>query len=126
MNTIEISDGELLDKYSILCIKFKNIKDLKKKKNIRKELNYINKKINKFKKDRKYAKLLKTLIDTNQKLWKIEDDIRDKERLKQFDNDFITLARKVYFTNDFRFKIKNQINNLSKSSFKEEKSYKKY
>lgn len=126
MNSIKISDGELLDKYSILCIKFKNIKDFEKKKNVKKELNYINKKINKFKKDKKYTKLLKSLIDTNQKLWKIEDDIRNKERLKQFDSDFIMLARKVYFTNDFRFKIKNQINNLNKSSFKEEKSYKKY
>jgi len=126
MNTIKISDGELLDKYSILHIKLKNISDPEKKQNIKKEFIYINKKINKFKKDKKYTKLLKKLIEINTKLWKIEDDIREKERRKIFDKDFISLARKVYFTNDLRFKIKNQINKLNKFSFKEEKSYKKY
>lgn len=126
MNTIKISDGELLDKYSILFIKLKNIKDPEKRRNIKKEFNYISKKINKFKKNKKYTALLKDLIRTNKKLWAIEDDIREKERAKEFDSDFIALARKVYFTNDLRFKIKNEINKASKCSFKEEKSYKKY
>jgi len=125
MNTIQISDGELLDKYSILYIKLKNIKDPIKLQNIQKEFNYLHEKILKFK-NIKYKRLLKKLININKKLWKIEDDIRDKEREKEFDSQFIALARKVYITNDLRFKIKNQINNLNKFSFKEEKSYKKY
>jgi hypothetical protein len=126
MNTIKISDGELLDKYSILYIKVSKIDDPIKKHNVKKEFAYIDKKVNKFKRNRKYLKLLNKLIQINKKLWKIEDDIRDKEREKQFDANFISLARKVYITNDLRFKIKNEINKLNDFSFKEEKSYKKY
>jgi len=126
MNLIRISDGELLDKYSILDIKLKNIKDEVKKLNVKKEFDYLHSKILRFKMNKKYTKLLNKLVKVNKKLWKIEDDIREKERLKKFDEGFIHLARQVYLTNDLRFSIKNQINSLSRNSFKEEKSYKKY
>jgi hypothetical protein len=65
-------------------------------------------------------------VDTNRKLWKIEDDIRDCERNKDFGEKFIKLARSVYFTNDYRFKLKNEINDLTNSEIKEQKDYKKY
>jgi hypothetical protein len=66
------------------------------------------------------------MVSINQKLWKIEDDIRDKERDKTFDDEFVELARAVYFTNDERAKIKKKINIKYVSNFIEEKSYKKY
>ena len=62
----------------------------------------------------------------NNELWKIEDDIRDKERKKEFDEDFIELARRVYKTNDKRMEIKNSINKLMSSDIIEHKSYKEY
>jgi len=66
------------------------------------------------------------LLSINQELWVIEDDIRDKERIKEFDEDFIKLARSVYYTNDVRAKIKKEINLKYSSGFVEEKSYQSY
>ena len=66
------------------------------------------------------------LREVNQKLWDIEDKLRKKEAQKQFDNDFIQYARKVYYLNDLRYKIKNQINKETNSIFIEEKEYQKY
>jgi len=66
------------------------------------------------------------LLEINRKLWKIEDDIRDKERKKTFDDEFVELARSVYFTNDVRSDIKKRINVSKGSSLVEEKSYQKY
>ena len=66
------------------------------------------------------------LVSINKKLWIIEDDIRDKERNKEFDENFIELARLVYFTNDQRAEIKKEINIKYGSLFVEEKSYQKY
>jgi S-methylmethionine-dependent homocysteine/selenocysteine methylase len=66
------------------------------------------------------------LLSINQELWVIEDDIRDKERIKEFDDDFIKLARSVYYTNDVRAKIKKEINLKYSSGFVEEKSYQSY
>ena len=66
------------------------------------------------------------LFNTNSKLWEIEDKIRDKEREQQFDSEFIQLARSVYFTNDHRMSIKNQINKCCGSRIHEEKSYRDY
>jgi Ni/Co efflux regulator RcnB len=66
------------------------------------------------------------MIEVNSKLWKIEDDIRELERQKRFDDEFIQLARAVYITNDERFRRKNTINNYYNSSLVEVKSYKEY
>ena len=73
-----------------------------------------------------YVNWLLKIKEINLKLWKIEDDIREKERLKKFDEEFIQLARAVYFTNDERFNIKNQINTYYNSNIVEQKSYEKY
>ena len=70
--------------------------------------------------------LYKELLSINKELWDIEDDIRDKERVKSFDDEFISLARSVYFTNDKRADVKKRINIEYGSDFVEEKSYNKY
>jgi ribosomal protein L15E len=70
--------------------------------------------------------LVKELQAINEKLWVIEDKLRDKEKSKEFDNEFIQLARGVYFTNDERARIKKNLNEVTNSKFVEEKSYQKY
>ena len=72
------------------------------------------------------TKLLEELKQINQKLWDIEDNIRDKERAKSFDDEFLQLARSVYFTNDERSRIKRNINDAFGSELVEEKSYSDY
>ena len=123
---IPISKGELVDKVTILQIKLENIKDKNKTENIKKEYNELKDILENdngiFENDKDYQDLL----DINRKLWKIEDGIRDKERVKEFDNEFIELARSVYFTNDIRSDIKKTINITKGSTFVEEKSYQKY
>ena len=79
-----------------------------------------------FEKSKSLTKLYKKLKFVNLKLWKIEDDIRDCERKRNFEDKFIKLARAVYFTNDERSRVKNKINGLTKSNISEVKSYKKY
>ena len=69
---------------------------------------------------------MKNLKKVNHSLWNIEDNIREKEKFKEFDDEFIELARSVYKTNDKRAEIKKKINLLTKSDIIEEKSYKKY
>ncbi len=123
----QISVGELLDKISILKIKSKKIEDEEKLLNIRLELESLmkisEKKLNSYK---SLTLRLNDLIKVNSLLWDIEDNIREKENKNEFDEEFINLARSVYFTNDKRFEIKKLINQESGSEFKEEKSYKKY
>jgi hypothetical protein len=123
----EISVGELFDKISILEIKKNKITDTTKRNIVLKELNSLKGTINEnVKKSKLITKLYKKLKSVNLKLWKIEDDIRDCERKKNFKNKFIRLARLVYFTNDERSRVKNKINSLTKSNISEVKSYKKY
>lgn len=123
---IEISNGELLDKISILKIKSHNISDKDKLKNILNELDYLTQISKDLFLDNEIVILFNKLIDVNNKLWKIEDDIRNKESLKEFDEEFVFYARNVYITNDLRSKIKKEINEKTKSKFIEEKSYEKY
>ena len=123
----ELSAGELFDKISILEIKKNKIKDKSKRNIVLKELNSLHETASKnIKKSKSIAKLYKKLKFINLKLWKIEDDIRDCERKRNFGNEFIKLARAVYFTNDERSLVKNMINKLTKSNISEVKSYKKY
>lgn len=119
----EVSAGELIDKISILEIKSEKIKDPIKLLYINKEKEILLKEANKL---YGYITWLLKIKDINLKLWKIEDDIRQKERDKSFDDEFVALARAVYFTNDERFDIKNQINNYYSSNIMEQKSYEKY
>ena len=121
-----VSLGELVDKISILHIKNINIKDDEKLKLIREELELLNKTLNKHIKKDDIQNYLDSLIEINSKLWVIEDDIRDCERNKKFDQTFIDLARSVYFTNDKRSEVKLEINKKFGSKIIEVKSYEEY
>ena len=121
-----VSLGELIDKISILYIKNINIKDEEKLKLIREELELLNQTLNKHIKKNDIQNYLDSLIEINSKLWVIEDDIRDCERKKKFDQTFIDLARSVYFTNDKRSEVKLEINKKFGSKIIEVKSYEEY
>ena len=123
----ELSAGELFDKISILEIKKNKIIDKGKRNIVLKELSSLQETASEnIKKSKSITKLYKKLKFVNLKLWKIEDDIRDCERKRNFGDKFIKLARAVYFTNDERSLVKNKINKLTKSNISEVKSYKKY
>ena len=125
---IEVSNGELLDKISILELKMLKITDKEKLDNILTEFNSLNPLcvvlFEQF--GSKLQKLYLQLAKVNGKLWDIEDWIRDCERENRFDKEFIELARSVYITNDKRSKLKKEINILTESILTEEKSYKDY
>ena len=124
---IEISIGEFFDKITILEIKKKRIHDKAKLENINKELDALNALLDKLPYSRADIQVeFDELKAINEKLWDIEDDIRDKESGKEFDQAFIDLARSVYFTNDKRSDVKREINLKLGSSFIEEKSYEEY
>ena len=121
-----VSLGELVDKISILHIKNTNIKDNKKLLLVKEELSFLQQTLNDHVNSDQIKPFLDSLIDINSKLWVIEDDIRDCERDKKFDQKFIDLARSVYFTNDKRSEIKLEINKKFGSKIVEVKSYEKY
>jgi len=114
---IPVSVGELLDKITILQIKYKHTDDKYVHKEL-KELTQIKSILTQY--TLEYEVQLKKV---NEKLWKIEDRLREKEKLKEFDEDFIQLARSVYITNDKRAEIKKKINELCNSSYREIKVY---
>ena len=122
---IEVSLGEVVDKLSILDIKRDKITDPEKFNNIKREYDYLSSELvqNGFYQDNQYYK---ELYEVNLELWKIEDELRELEKQKRFEGEFVELARKVYITNDKRAKIKYSINVEYKSNFIEEKSYAKY
>jgi len=121
---IEVSNGEIVDKLTIIEIKLKHIKDADKRKNLQKEYDVLNEAVSKI--ISKDHELYQALLNINQELWDIEDRIRDLERHKDFGDAFIQTARAVYFTNDKRSDIKRKINELTGSALVEEKSYQKY
>ena len=121
-----ISLGELVDKISILIIKQKNITDETKLDHVKKELSFLQKTLMNYVQQEEINNYLENLININSKLWNIEDDIRECERKKLFDQSFIDLARSVYFTNDERAKVKNDINKTFGSELVEVKSYEEY
>ena len=123
---VSISLGELVDKVSILLIKEKKINDKHKLFLIRNELSLLKKTLEKFINNNEIDTYLTSLIEINTKLWNIENSIRECERKKIFDQDFIDLARSVYINNDQRSEIKNKINKEFDSNIVEVKSYEKY
>src|SRR5271169_3619709 len=124
---VPISPGEMLDKITILRIKSARMADAKKLSNVRLELKALQETWS----ASTYAQAdiqaeMTALLEVNERLWVIEDEIRDKERAQAFDAEFIRLARAVYFENDERAAIKRRINIKLGSSIVEEKSYAEY
>jgi Family of unknown function (DUF6165) len=124
---VPISPGELLDKITILRIKSQRMSDPVKLSNVRIELRTLEQTWG----ESAYSKVdieadIGTLMKVNERLWVIEDDIRDKERAQAFDAEFIRLARAVYVENDERAAIKRRINTTLGSTLIEEKSYRDY
>ena len=124
---VEVSIGELLDKISILEIKQEKIKDPEKLRFISNEHSILKKQLDdNVKSDDKIKDLFQSLKDINTKLWVIEDDKRQCEKVKDFGEKFIKLSRDVHFLNDDRAKIKLEINNYTGSAIKEIKEYTSY
>ncbi len=121
---IEVSNGEIADKLTIIEIKLQEIKDEKKLQNLRAEFEVLDAAVKSI--IAKDHELYQELLKVNKELWDIEDRIRELERAKDFGAEFIEVARAVYFTNDKRSVIKRQINDLTGSSLVEEKSYEEY
>ena len=120
-----VSLGELVDKLTILEIKMERIDDQEKVKLAGHEHKQLSDELSKHDVS-DIDDLRSKLKEINSKLWVIEDDIRERERQNDFTQEFIRLARAVYFTNDERFKVKNTINLRYNSDVKEVKSYKEY
>jgi len=123
---IEVSIGEIVDKLTILEIKKDKIKDENKLVDILKEYNYLKDVVTNEIGFSLESEEYKDLLETNKKLWAIEDHIRNKEKRKSFDIEFIELARNVYITNDIRASQKKDINLKLNSEFIEHKSYSDY
>jgi hypothetical protein len=121
-----VSVGELIDKLSILHVKQTKITNEEKLEYINKEFELLYNLSSSFLDNSEIKELYNQLVETNSKLWDIEDRLRVIETEKRFEGEFIDYARKVYFTNDDRFRIKNEINKISNSEIREVKEYVKY
>jgi len=121
---IEVSNGEIIDKLTIIQIKLVRISDTTKLKNLQKEYDELVTVASSI--ISTSDPLYKSLYDVNCELWDIEDRIRDLERNKDFGDDFISTARSVYYKNDRRAELKREINIKTSSGLIEEKSYEKY
>jgi len=124
---VPVSPGEVLDKITILEIKSERMSDPGKVANVRVELSLLQATWREFIRDDDVIRGLHAqLKEVNEALWEIEDDIRDKDRAKEFDERFIELARAVYVTNDRRSRVKKELNLHLGSEIIEEKSYQDY
>ena len=121
--SLNCSLGEVFDKLTILEIKIEDINDSKKLINVNYELKYIQGMLSHIVLNKEVKELINELREINKKLWKIEDLIRIKEEEKDFKDEFVTLARSVYITNDQRSVLKKKINIALGSNLIEEKSY---
>jgi hypothetical protein len=126
MVTVPVSVGELIDKLSILHVKQLKIVNEDKLSFINKEFELIYNMSSMYLDDEKILDLYRQLIEVNLSLWDVEDELRTIETTKNFDSHFIELARKVYYINDDRFVLKNQINELTDSEVREQKDYVEY
>ncbi len=130
---VDVSNGELLDKVSIIKLKMENISNPTKRRHIRKEhdklvaqMMELTDSIKDVELEAQYLNLYDQLLSTNEKLWHLEDRIREKEKRNIFDQDFIDIARAIYYMNDARAGIKKEINELTQSPLVEVKSYLEY
>ena len=122
---IEVSNGEIVDKITILSIKLKKFKSAAKRKNVQKEYDQLQPLLGEIGLDEASEEFTQ-LLQVNLRLWDIEDRLRLKEADDAFDDEFVRLARDVYFQNDRRAAIKRRINELSGSRLIEEKEYVDY
>ena len=123
----EISPGELLDKISILEIKLEKVKDKNSQEEIKKEYKILKEiQTSSIKMTDKIKNLIQSVKNVNIELWDIEDKLRIYEKNRDFGKNFIDLARGVYFKNDERAKLKNEINKILKSNIREIKQYVNY
>ena len=130
---VDVSNGELLDKVSIIKLKIENISNPTKHKHIRREhdeliaqMMELTDSIKDVELEARYLSLYDQLFTTNEKLWHLEDRIREKEKRNIFDQDFIDIARAIYYMNDARAGIKKEINELTQSPLVDVKSYLEY
>jgi len=124
---VPVSPGEVLDKITILEIKSERINDAGKVANVKRELELLSASwLEAVDQDDTISRIHAELKAINEALWEIEDDIRDKERAREFDRVFIELARSVYVTNDQRANAKKELNTYLGSEIVEEKSYQDY
>jgi len=121
---IEVSNGEIADKLTIIEIKLSKIRNEAKLTNIKKEYEVVSEAMSAIMETS--HPLYRQLYDINSKLWGIEDHIRDLERARDFGDDFIQTARSIYFINDDRSAVKRKINEMTGSKLFEEKSYEDY
>jgi hypothetical protein len=121
---LEVSNGEIADKLTIIEIKLEKITDPGKQANLKNEYKVVNLAMSTIM-DKSHP-LYRQLYEINSRLWVIEDHIRDLERAKDFGDDFIQTARAVYFINDDRSEVKRKINEITGSKLFEEKSYEEY
>ena len=126
MVTIPVSVGELIDKLSILKVKLTKITTPEKLLYVNKEFELLYNFSSVYFNNEEISKLYYELVETNSKLWDIEDKLRVLETEKNFESEFIELARGVYYTNDKRFVLKNEINERTSSEIREVKEYVEY
>ena len=115
---IEVSNGEIVDKLTILELKRQNAQTQEQARHIEEELNYLQPIVDGMDIP---VDIINQLREVNKKLWEVEDMLREYERTSNFNGQFITFARAVYQTNNARFRLKSKINELTKSLFVEEK-----
>ena len=126
MVTVPVSVGEMIDKLSILQVKKIKISDEMKLEFVNKEFDILFNLSSVYLDNPEIESLYRQLIEINSSLWDVEDKLRVLEKEKIFEGEFISLARKVYFTNDERFRLKNEINSITSSEIREVKDYVKY
>lgn len=126
MLSVPVSIGELIDKLSILQVKKIKVTNPDKLVFINKEYDLLYEMSSEFLQRKDILQIYDDLINTNLKLWEVEDELRVIESTKNFDETFTELARSVYYTNDDRFRLKDKINSLTNSEIKEQKDYKEY
>jgi hypothetical protein len=126
MINVPVSVGELIDKLSILQVKKKNVSNPEKLAYVNKEFELLYNLSAEYLNNMEIENLYHDLVKTNSTLWDIEDRLRVLELSSKFEGEFIDLARKVYFTNDRRFELKNEINLLTSSEIREIKEYVDY
>jgi hypothetical protein len=126
MVSVPVSVGEMIDKLSILQVKKTKISNVEKLEFVNKEFELLHNLSSVYLNKVEIESLYQQLVKINSSLWDIEDKLRISEKDNKFESEFISLARQVYFTNDERFRLKNEINLMTSSEIREVKDYVKY